>query len=139
MSQTNLRCVLDASVGIKLFIEEEYSNKVHRLFAILVEDPQTEFCVPDLFYVECASILLKYIRRYKRPFKDSIADLRNLNELALRSTRTSELIEEAVVLAYKNNLTAYDACYAVLAQKLGVPLLTADSALVKALPWAVWI
>lgn len=139
MSEVVLRCVLDASVGIKLFVEEEFSDKVQRLFAKLVEDPQTEIHVPDLFYIECANILLKYTRRYKRPLEDSMADLQDLHGLALRSASTAELIEAALSLANENNLTAYDACYAVLAQRLELPLITADAPLAKAIDWAIWI
>jgi predicted nucleic acid-binding protein len=139
MTEVVLRYVLDASVGIKLFIEEEFSDKVQRLFARLANDPQAEFHVPDLFYIECANILLKYTRRYDRPLEDSLDDIRDLNELALKVTSTAELIEDALVLAAKKNLTAYDACYAVLAQKLEIPLVTADAPLAKAVDWAIWI
>ena len=38
MTEVVLRCVLDASVGVKLFVEEEFSDKVQRLFAKLAED-----------------------------------------------------------------------------------------------------
>lgn len=139
MSEAILRCVLDASVGIKLSIEEEFSDKVQRLFVKLAEDSQTEIHVPDLFYIECANILLKYTRRYKRPLADSLADLKDLHGLALQSTSTSELIEEALSLASEKNLTAYDACYAILAQRLKLPLITADAPLAKAIDWAIWI
>ena len=139
MSEVILRCVLDASVGIKLFVEEEFSEKVQKLFAKLAEDPQTEIHVPDLFYIECANILLKYTRRYKRPQKDSLADLKDLNKLALIVTSTSELIEDALELANEKNLTAYDACYAVLARRLNLPLITADAPLARAVDSAIWI
>ena len=139
MTEVVLRCVMDASVGIKLFIEEEFSDKVQRLFVKLSEDPQAEIHVPDLFYIECANILLKYTRRFDRPLEDSLADIRDLGKLALKTTSTLELIEDALQLASERNLTAYDACYAVLAQKLGLPLITADAPLAKAVDWAVWI
>ena len=139
MSEVVLRCVLDASVGIKLFVEEEFSDKVQQLFAKLADDPQAEIHVPDLFYVECANILLKYTRRFDRPLEDSLADLKDLNELALTITSTTELIEDALKLADEKKLTAYDACYAVLAQKLDLSLVTADAPLAKAIDWAVWI
>ena len=139
MTEVFLRCVLDASVGIKLFVEEEFSDKVQRLFAKLAEDPQAEFHVPDLFYIECANILLKYTRRFDRPLEDSLADLKDLNELALTVTSTTELIEDALKLANERKLTAYDACYAVLAQKLEMSLITADAPLAKAIDWAIWI
>jgi predicted nucleic acid-binding protein len=139
MSEVVLRCVLDASVGIKLFIEEEFSDKVQRLFTRLAEDARAEIHVPDLFYIECANILLKYTRRYKRPLEDSLADIEDLSKLALETTSTAELIEDALSLANEKNLTAYDACYAVLAQKLELPLVTADAPLASAVEWAVWI
>ncbi|MFZ5885714.1 MAG: type II toxin-antitoxin system VapC family toxin [Chloroflexota bacterium] len=139
MTEPVLQCVLDASVGIKLFVEEEFSDKAERLFARLAEDVQTEIHVPDLFYIECANILLKYTRRFNRPLEDSLADVRDLNSLDLRITSTSELIEDALQLANEKNLTAYDACYAVLAQKLGLPLITADAPMTNAVDWAIWI
>jgi predicted nucleic acid-binding protein len=139
MTEVLLRCVLDASVGIKLFIEEEFSDKVERLFSKLAEDPQAEIHVPDLFYIECANILLKYTRRHNRPLEDSLKDIADLNDLALKSTSTSELIEEALELAHEKNLTAYDACYAVLARRLALPLVTADAPLARAVDWAIWI
>ena len=139
MTQVLLRCVLDASVGIKLFVEEEFSDKVERLFAKLAEDPQTEIHVPDLFYIECANIVLKYTRRFDRPLEDSLADIKDLSNLALQVTSTSELIEDALRLAEQKNLTAYDACYAILAQKLELPLITADMPMANAIDWAIWI
>ena len=126
-------------MGLSLLIDEEFSDKVQRLFAKLAEDPQAEIHVPDLFYIECANILLKYTRRFNRPLENSLADLRDLNELALKVTSTSELIEDALLLASEMKLTAYDACYAVLAQKLDLHLVTADAPLAKAIDWAVWI
>ena len=139
MTEVLLRCVLDASVGIKLFVEEEFSDKVQVLFSKLAEDPQAEIHVPDLFYIECANILLKYTRRFNRPLEDALKDIKDLNDLALKSTSTSELIEEALELASEKNLTAYDACYAVLARRLALPLVTADAPLASAIDWAVWI
>ncbi len=139
MNDTPVRCVVDASVGIKLFVEEEYSEKVQDLFARLTNESPAELYVPDLFYIECANILLKYTRRFKRPIEDSQADLADLNELALKPTSTADLMEEALTLANESNLTAYDACYAVLAKKLALPLVTADEPMAKAIEWAVSI
>src|SRR5512132_3511812 len=126
MSITPLRCVVDASVGIKLFVEEEFSEKAHILFSCLAADPPAELYIPDLFYIECANILLKYTRRFGRSLQDSQADLIDLRRLALNSTATVVLMENALLLASEINLSLYDACYAVLAKQLDIPLLTAD-------------
>ncbi len=139
MSQTPFRCVVDASVGIKLFVEEEFSDQTQSLFAHLADELPAQLHIPDLFYIECANILLKYTRRFKRPIEDSQADLTDLNDLALQSTPTADLMEDALTLAYEKKLTAYDACYAVLAQRLEIPLITADKVLAKAIEWTIWI
>jgi predicted nucleic acid-binding protein len=139
MSEIPFRYVVDASVGIKLFVEEEFSDKTQNLFARLASETPAELHVPDLFYIECANILLKYTRRYKRPIEDSRADLADLNELALQASPTADLMEDALTLAYEKKLREYDACYVILAQRLDVSLITADEALVKAIERAVWI
>jgi predicted nucleic acid-binding protein len=133
------RFVLDASVGIKLFVEEEFSEHAVKLINQISDDSQTEIHVPDLFYIECANILLKYTRRFHRPFEDSLADIRDLGDIALKNTPTSQLALDAFQLASEKNLTSYDACYAVLARKLEIPLITADARLSKAIDWAIWI
>ena len=38
MSDAPLRCVVDASAAIKLFVEQEFSEKVQRLFAHLADE-----------------------------------------------------------------------------------------------------
>ena len=139
MSDERLRFVVDASVGIKLFVDEPLSEQAHALFAKLSEDPPIELYIPDLFYIECANILLKYVRRFGRSLEDSQADLADLNNLALKPVSTSELMEDAILLASQKDLTAYDACYAVLAQRLNIPLITADKPMAQAVEWAFWL
>jgi predicted nucleic acid-binding protein len=48
-------------------------------------------------------------------------------------------MEDALMLAAEKDLAACDACYAVLAQKVGISLVTADSPLTKAIHCAIWI
>jgi|WetSurMetagenome_2_1015567.scaffolds.fasta_scaffold460769_2 predicted nucleic acid-binding protein len=131
--------VVDASVGIKLFVEEEFSEQAHSLFSYLAADPPAELYVPDLFYIECTYILLKYTRRFGRSLDDSQADLADLGRLALRITSTADLMERSLLLAKKLGLSAYDACYAVLAQQLEIPLVTADQPLARKLDSAVFL
>jgi predicted nucleic acid-binding protein len=139
MSETPLRYVVDASVGIKLFVEEEFSEKAHALFSHLAADPPAELYIPDLFYIECTNILLKYTRRFGRSLEDSQADIADIRLLSLRSTSTAELMEEALLLAAEKKLSAYDACYAVLAKILDIPLITVDKQLSKAIASAIFL
>lgn len=139
MNEERSRFVVDASVGIKLFVEEPLSDQAHALFTKLTKDPPAELYVPDLFYIACTNILLKYMRRFGRSLEDSQADLADLKTLALKTVSTAELMEDAILLASQKNLTAHDACYAVLARQLNIPLITADKPMAQAVEWAVWL
>jgi predicted nucleic acid-binding protein len=139
MSDSPLRCVVDASVGIKLFVEEEFSEQARALFSQLAADPPAELHVPDLFYIECTNILLKYTHRFGRSLEDSKADIADMKLLSLKPTSTAELMEDAFLLAAEKYLSAYDACYAVLAQKLEVPLVTADQPLAQAIESTIFL
>jgi predicted nucleic acid-binding protein len=126
-------CVMDASVGIKLFVEEEGSDLTDRLLRQLAEDPSALFFVPDLFFVECANILWKYVRRFGYPAENAHQDVADLQALNLHIVSTADLLPLAFELALQYEITAYDACYAALAQQLDLPLVTADEALVRKL------
>ncbi len=130
MSDERLRCVVDTSVGIKMFVVEPLSDRADALFAHLTANPAAQFYVPDLFFVECANILWKYVRRYGYDAADALRDLGDLADLALRSVSTGDLMSRALELALAHDITAYDACYAALAECLDLPLITADQALV---------
>jgi predicted nucleic acid-binding protein len=119
-------CVVDASVGIKLFVQEDLSDQADRLFSQLAEDPGARFYVPDLFFVECTNILWKYARNYAYPAESARRDVEDLGALALVSVSTADLIVSALDLALDFGVTAYDGCYAALAQLLDLPLVTAD-------------
>ena len=139
MNAPPLRLVVDASVGIKLFVKEQFSELAHAIFSHLAADPPAELFVPDLFYIECTNILLKYTRRFGRSLDDAQADLADLSRLALKSTPTLDLMEGALLLANEKNLSAYDACYALLAQQLEIPIITTDEQLARAIESAVFL
>lgn len=126
-------CVVDASVGIKLFLKEDLSDQADRLFNQLGEDPPARFYVPDLFFVECTNVLWKYVRHFGYPPENARRDVADLQALALRTISTADLIGPAFELALDYEITAYDACYAVLARLLNLPLVTADLSLVRQL------
>lgn len=125
------KCVVDASVGIKLVIAEELSEQAEALFAQLSADDPAHFAVPDLFFVECANVLVKYVRRLNYPAHEAHQDIAQLNALHLERYSTIELTIDAMKLALKFELSAYDACYLALAMRLDVPFITADERIVR--------
>jgi predicted nucleic acid-binding protein len=125
--------VVDSSVGIKLFLVEAHSEAAARLFQRLAADSPALFVVPDLFFVETANVLWKYVRHYGYPAANARDDIADLQALRLQVVSTADLLEPTFELAVKYDLTAYDACYAALARELDLPLITADMALITKL------
>jgi predicted nucleic acid-binding protein len=128
-----LDCVVDASVGIKLFLVESLSDDAHALFMGLTSDPPAHFHVPDLFYVECTNILWKHVKRSGLSYEDAQLFVQQLGQLALLSSATEGLTEDALDVAVAHNITAYDATYVALARQLDLPLITADARLARSL------
>jgi len=123
--------VIDASVGIKLFIEEELADNAATLFAELASEPPTRLYVPNLFYIECANILWKHVQRLGYPQDKARRDIRELVQLALDSTNTALLAADALALSLEYQVTVYDCSYIALAKRMAVPLVTADEKLLK--------
>jgi predicted nucleic acid-binding protein len=126
-------CVVDASVGIKLFLVEPLSERADVLFDHLTDTLPARFYVPDLFFIECANVLWKYVRRFGYPPEAARQDVADLVRLPVRPVSTAVLAESALSLAITWEIAAYDATYVALADRLSLPLVTADEALVRKL------
>ena len=127
-----LRCVLDTNVCIKQFIAYPLTPKVNQLFDHLNE-PLAEFFVPDLFYIECANALWKYVRANLYTAEQVQADITDLKTLRFQVTSTKDLMTQAVQIGLDYNITAYDGCYVALSRQVTAPLLTLDERLVNSL------
>lgn len=124
--------MVDASVVVKLFLPEDLSANAGELFKRGV-DLQKRFFIPDFFYIECANIFWKYVRRLGLPPEEARKSLQDLRALSLLSVSTKDLLSASLDLALEFGTSAYDASYAVLAQELSFPLVTADQKLIPKL------
>jgi predicted nucleic acid-binding protein len=118
--------VVDASVGIQLFLKEDYSDAVAVVFA-----SDATLIVPDLFHIECTNILWKRMIRGQYPLQSARENIVDLLALQLPTTPTAGLMGRALELAADYRVTAYDACYLALAELHAIPLLTTDGRLRK--------
>jgi predicted nucleic acid-binding protein len=132
MKDRPIRCIIDASVGIKLFVDEPLSGAAHYLFMHLAL-PGSKFYIPDLFYIECTNVLWKYVRRGKLLPDQAASAVDRLCQLALHNVSTMSLAPAALTLANQYDLSAYDAAYAALAQRVNETLITADEPFVHKL------
>jgi predicted nucleic acid-binding protein len=129
--------VVDASVAIKLFIEDPLSERAYTIFGLLTRDLPFAIYVPDLFFIECANVLWKYVRWGDLSPSIALEDLADLARLGLTVTSTADLMMESLELAIHYMIPAYDACYAALAGRYDVPLITADEKLAQILPGTI--
>lgn len=131
LKPTVFDCVVDASVGIKLFLVEDLSERADALFDHLTDAPPACFYVPDLFFVECTNMLWKYVRCFDYPAEVAKQDVADLVRLPLQVVSTAALAGSTFALAVQHGGTADEAAYVALARNLSLPLVTADEALVR--------
>jgi predicted nucleic acid-binding protein len=119
--------VVDASVVIKLYLREELSDITEALF----EAPGTQsFFVPDIFYCECTNIFWKSVRRLNIQPAYARSSLHRLMDLIVFPVSSTELLHDTLDLALEYGITAYDASYVALSEKLRIPFVTADRKLI---------
>ncbi|MEK6813290.1 MAG: type II toxin-antitoxin system VapC family toxin [Nitrospirota bacterium] len=129
MNPAPLRAVVDASVAVKIFVPEALSAQAQEVFARFASENGAELIVPDFFFIECANVLWKWVHRAGYPSKDVQEHLRDLTVLGLTVIPDQVVAEEALGIALKHQITAYDACYVAAGAQLRIPLITADEKL----------
>lgn len=124
--------VVDASVIVKWFLNEEKKTEALKLRDEHISE-KSMIIVPELLFVEVINAL-----RYKRADERRLLEASEaLWEIQLHVEHTNSfLLQTAVSLCLKYELSLYDALYAALAQLHGCQLVTCDNKLGK-LPNAV--
>jgi predicted nucleic acid-binding protein len=114
--------IIDASVALRWYIEDEAHDCAEEVLRAVVEDPR-RFAVPELFAFEVFSVLLRLHPDGLQAFRKGIIPI--LQGGILRHPMTDELAVKANRFV-KKGLTGYDACYAALALDLKSRWLTFD-------------
>ena len=133
MSKPVQSLVLDASVGVRLFSNEQGAEEVARFFDGAAACPDLRLCVPELFFVECANVFLKQARRGDYSVSAAKKNQAALLALAFKLYPVEPFSSDALELAARHGLSAYDALYACLAHFLKTTLVTCDVRLIRAL------
>jgi predicted nucleic acid-binding protein len=113
--------VLDASVAIKIFLDEAGSAEARALVA-----SGARFIAPALVLAEIANVLLTRLRRREVTSAFAAAALQRAATLFDELVRIESLTQRAFVIAADNQISAYDALYVALAEDRRWPLATAD-------------
>jgi predicted nucleic acid-binding protein len=118
--------ILDASVAIKVFLDEEGSGRARALVL-----SGARFAAPDFVLAEIANVLLKRQRRGEVHRTYAEAALGRAGGLFDELVPTHRLAARAFAIAADHGVSAYDALYVALAEARGWPMATADLRLIE--------
>lgn len=122
--------VVDASVAIKWYVEEDYREQALNLRSDYYDGKVTLASHPLILY-EVANALRYHPALSSRDVIDSVNSLLDM-QLNL-FTPTKEVMDAAVDLAFDEGITVYDAAYIALAEFLGSKIVTGDEKLFERL------
>jgi len=123
--------VIDASVIVKWFIDENDSDKAEILKEQFISE-KINIIVPTLLYYEVLNAL-KYSKLFKLDELNLVGEsIENygFNVIMIRD----EIREIMVEFAINHDISIYDASYIALAEKFKTQLITADEKISKKLP-----
>ena len=123
--------VLDASVALAWCFDDESTPAAWALLDRLRTAPAH---VPALWALEIGNILLGAERRRRITQARAVEFLGILDELDIRvdPDMPGRAFRDVLPLAREQRLTIYDASYLELAMRLGLPLVSKDTALIRA-------
>jgi predicted nucleic acid-binding protein len=117
--------VVDASVAIKWVVAEPGTKEALALLG-------SRLFAPALLQAECANILWKKVRRGELSSAEARIAARLLANFGIEFVSRDPEIARVLELAVALDHPAYDCFYLAAAEKQGVPLVTADERLVRA-------
>src|ERR1700733_13965159 len=126
-----MKYVIDTSVDINAYVQEQDSGKAVRLRDEYHQGIQ-ELIGPDLFPTEICNVLMILERSGKiRPGEADLFFRHFLSEIP-PPVPAVPLLPRALEIAKQFRQTVYDSLYVALAEREGCELVTADDKLVKA-------
>ena len=122
------KIVLDASVIVKWFNVEEYSEVALEIKRLYVEG-LIDIVAPELLFYEVGNAL-KYNPNFgEKDVKRALKALEDM-QIELKALR-GELISETIKVAFRHGLTLYDASYVALANLSNTICYTVDEEVIE--------
>ena len=118
--------VLDASVVVKWFVEEE-GNEIALLFREKFWEREIDIIVPDLLLYEISNALRYNPKFDENDVKNAIESIINMGIRIL--IPSLDILKKAIDIAFLYGITLYDAYYVALSDELKIPFVTADKKL----------
>ena len=119
--------VVDASVAVKWVVEEAHSDKAAVLLAY------DAMHAPDHWQAEAVNVLWAKAFRGDLSMAEAEERMTVLMRAPVISSPIAGLMARAFAISAARQVTIYDSLYVALAEKLDVPMVTADERLVRSL------
>lgn len=120
--------VVDTSVAVKWFFEEEYFETARAILK-----PENTLIAPDLMFIEISSVLWKRVRSGLITPEDAHIILKTLLKMPIVFYSSIELSDFGMEIAIKIDRSVYDSLYIALAQAQNATVITADEKFYNAL------
>jgi len=117
--------VVDASIVIQHVVPDTYTVNADELFAQL--GTTLTLHVPEFCLLECANVLWKQVRFHNLTQSEAEDLLDALTGLPLTIIQVMELLPRSLEIGLAHQLAVYDSLYIAMAERLGLPLITADT------------
>lgn len=124
--------VVDASVAVKWIFDEQGSEAARELLM------KSKFHAPDLLMAEVANTLWSRQRRGALPREVADGFYAVIGGLGISMTPMAQLLDRARAISSVLDLTIFDSVYVALAERLSLPLATADAGIVRAVERHAW-
>lgn len=127
-----MKYTVDASILVKLVVDEEYSQNALRL----ISDPTATLYAPGIIYDEVGSVLYKMTRRSIIDKSYAIQAYENLLKLPIEVSSSIDndwnVLPDILEMALRLELHFYDCLYIHAAKKTGSTLVSSDQKLLTA-------
>ena len=117
-----MRYVVDASIAVKWFFDEEHSAA-----ALRIRGSKALLHAPVFFRLESTNAVCKKIRRGEVDAAGGIECLQRLRQMPMLFHDDTAIMAEALGLALELRRSLYDCLYLALAVELGCQFVTADA------------
>jgi len=98
--------VVDSSIAVKWYLNEEFTDA-----SLKILDPRNEMHVPNIFFLEIASILCKKFRRKEISNQEFEKVWNAMNDLPFFVHSFEDLLEPAIQISTQTGTSIYDCIY----------------------------
>ena len=113
--------VLDASVAIKWFVDDEPHTAEAKALLAAYSAGRLDLIAPDLLWFELCNVLWKAVRTRRITGTRATDSLVRMEQVGISTVSNRHLREDALMIALTHHRSVYDASYLALAATSACP------------------